>query len=138
MNFRESTPEDIKFVADRSISRSIAKHQPEQIDYCYTLEHEGVVLGVGGFRLINLTTAWCWTDWTYLTGEHITTCYRVVKEWIDVFVEEHKLKRLQCYVETDFEEGIRMVTHLGFKKEFEKPMKNFVGDKDAFLFIRII
>jgi len=138
MNFRESTPEDIEFVADHSISRGIAKCQPEQIEYCYTLEHEGKVLGVGGFRLINLTTAWCWTDWTYFTGKHIIVCYRVVKEWIDIFIEEHKLKRLQAYVECDFPEAIRMVEHLGFEKEFDKPMKNFVGDKDAFLYVRIM
>lgn len=135
MKFRETIQEDIDFVANHSISRGIAKHQPEYIDYCYTLEHEGKPLGIGGFRLINETTAWCWVDMTDLAGSHITTCYRVIKEWIDKFVKEHKIKRLQAYVEMDFTEAIRIVKHLGF--EWESDMKKFVGNKDAFMYVRI-
>lgn len=136
MNFRETTQADLDFVADNSISRGIAKRQPECIDYCYTLEHEDKVLIIGGFRLINPTTAWCWTDWTHLSKDHIVVTYRVTKEWIDIFAKEHNLRRLQCYVETDFEEALRMVGHLGF--EWESTMKNFIGDKDAYMFTRIL
>ena len=136
MEFRETTQEDLDFVADNSISRGIQKKCPEQIDYMFTLEHEGKPLGVGGFRVINPTTAWCWTDWTHLTGKHLVTSYRTVKEYIDIFAKEHKLKRLQAYVECDFTEAIRMVEHLGFTKE--STMKNFIGDKDAFMFVRIL
>jgi len=135
MKFRETTEEDILFVADHSVSRGIAKKQPECIDYCYTLEHEGVPLGIGGFRLINLTTAWAWLDVTDKAGEHIISCYRVLKEWIDIFVKEHGLKRLQAYVECDFPEAIRMVIHLGFHRE--STMLNFVGNKPAYLYVRI-
>ncbi len=115
MNFRETTQEDLDFMVNNSVSRGIQKHCPERIDYCYTLEHEGKVLGIGGFRFINTTTAWCWTDWTHLTGNHIVVSYRIIKEWIDIFAKEHGIKRLQCYIETDFTEAIRMVTHLGFE-----------------------
>lgn len=135
MKFRETTQEDIDFVADHSVSRGIAKHQPECIDYCYTLEHEDKPLGIGGFRLINLTTAWCWLDLTDLAGSHVIVCYRVIKEWIDEFVKEYGIKRLQCYVEPDFPEAIRMVKHLGF--EYESTMPYFVNDKSAEMFIRI-
>lgn len=136
MNFRETIQEDLDFVANRSVSRGIAKYQPECIDYCYTLEHEGEPLGIGGFRLINLTTAWCWVDLTDGAGRHIVVAYRVIKEWVDKFAEEHQLKRLQAYIECDFEEAIRMAQHLGF--EYESRMKNFVDNKDAFLYVRII
>ena len=136
MNFRETTQEDLDYIANHSVSRGIQKKCPEQIDYCYTLEHEGVVLGVGGFRLINKTTAWCWVDLTDESGKHIRTCYRVIKEWIDTFVKEHEIKRLQAYVELDFIEAIRMARHLGFEKE--SIMINFIGDKDAYLFTRLI
>lgn len=135
MQFRETTQKDMEFVADHSVSRGIAKHQPERIDYCYTLEHEGKVLGIGGFRLINLATAWCWCDLTDCAGGHIIVGYRVLKEWMDIFVKEHGIKRLQTYVEHDFSEAIRMVEHLGFKKE--SVMRKFVGDKDAYLYVRI-
>ncbi len=134
MIFRETTQEDLAFVADHSVSRGIAKHQPECIDYMYTLEHEGKPLGIGGFRLINLTTAWCWVDQCDLAGEHITTFYRTMKEWLDIFAKEHKIKRAQAYIETDFEQAIRLVQHLGF--EYESTMQNFVGNQPAYLYVK--
>ena len=115
MIFRESTKEDFDFVADHSVSRG--KVHPDCIDYIYTLEHEGIPLGIGGFKLMNYDTAWCWVDLTDASGCHIRSVYRVVKEWIDEFMEEKHLTRLQATVECDFEEAIRMVQHLGFKKE---------------------
>lgn len=122
-------------MANHSVSRGIAKYQPEYIDFCYTLEHKGKPLGIGGFRLINMTTAWCWLDMTDLSDTHVIVWYRVIKEWIDIFVKEHNIKRLQAYVEPDFPKAIRMVQHLGFKKE--SIMKNFMGDKDASMYVRI-
>ena len=136
MKFRETTQEDIDYVSNHSISRGIFKHQPEQTDYIYTLEHDDKPLGVGGFRLINQSTAWCWVDLTHQSGNHIISVYRVIKEWIDIFSEEHKLRRLQCYVEQDFEDARRMVQHLGFHKE--SIMKNFMGSKDADMYVRLI
>jgi len=136
MIFRETTQSDLDYLADHSVSRGIQSKQPSAIEYLYTLEHEGVPLGVGGFRLINLTTAWCWVDISEASRGHMITCYRVIKDWIDLFVEEHGIKRLQAYVEPNFPEAIRMVEHLGFEQE--SIMKNFVGDKDAAMFVRII
>ena len=83
---------------------------------------------------MNLTTAWCWVD--MLSHEDIRTSYRLIKEWIDDFAAAHELKRLQAYVECDFEEAIRLVKHLGFEKE--SIMKNFMNDKDAYMFVRIL
>lgn len=134
MNFRKMTQPDVDFVKEHSISRGIVGKQPESIDYGYTLEHEGKVLGIGGFRLINMTTAWAWTNWTHLAREHLVVAYRTVKEWLEIFAKEHNLKRLQAYVEVDFEEAIRMVTHLGFHKE--STMLNFVGNQSAYLYVR--
>ncbi len=135
MEFRETTQEDLDFMANNSVSRGIQKWQPEQAEFMFTLEHKGEVLGVGGFRLINLTTSWGWVYLSHLAGNHVIVVYRVIKEWIAKFVEDHKIKRLQCYVEMDFPEAIRMAEHLGFHKE--SVMKNFMGDKDAFMFVRI-
>lgn len=136
MKFRETTQADLDFVANNSVSRGICSKQPKSIDYCYTLEHEGKPLGIGGFRLINLTTAWCWVDMTHLAGGHIIVCYRTIKEWMAKFTEEHKLKRLQAYVEPDFPEAIRMVEHLGFERE--SIMKNFINDKDVYMYVKVI
>jgi len=134
MLFRKTTQADIDFVANNSISRGICNKQPEFIDYCYTLEHEGKPLGIGGFRLINSTTAWTWTDWTCLAGAHIIVVYRTVKEWLALFAEEHKLKRLQAYIESDFPEAIRMVERLGFHRE--SIMLNFVGNRPVYLYVK--
>ena len=135
MNFRETVQSDLDFMAENSVSRGIQKHCPEQIDYCYTLEHEGNVLGVGGFRIINPVTAWCWLDMTHLAGSHIIAGYRVIKEWMDIFAKEHKIKRFQAYVRPDFEEAIRMVQHLGFEYEFT--MKDFMPEGDAIMYKKI-
>lgn len=134
MEFRELTQEDIEAVKNDSISRGILSKQPEVIDYSYCLKHEGKIIGIGGFRLINMTTMWAWTDWTHFAGKHITVAYRTVKEYLDIFAKEHKIKRAQCYVEADFEEAIRMARHLGF--DYESTMSNFVGDKPAYMFVR--
>lgn len=136
MQFRETTVEDLNYMAEHSVSRGIQKHCPEQCDFMYTLEHDGIPYGVGGFRLINLHTAWCWVDLTDLAHENVKTSFRVIKEWIDIFAKEHNLKRLQAYVECDFTQAIRMVEHLKFKKE--SIMKNFMGDEDAYMYVRII
>lgn len=136
MEFRETIPEDLEYLANNSISRGIQKYCPEQIDYRYTLENDGIPLGVGGFQLINLTTAWCFLDLSHNAGLHVIATYRTIKDWINVFAKEHKIKRLQAYVECDFPEAISMVEHLGFHEE--SVMKNFIGDKPAFLFVRIL
>ena len=136
MKFRETTQEDIDYVKDHSISRGILDKQPERTDFCYTLEHEGKVLGIGGFRFITLTTAWCWLDVSDQNQQYWPESYPIMKEWIDIFVKEHNIKRLQAYIECDFEKAIRMVKQLGFEKE--SLMKNFVDDKDAFMYVRLI
>ena len=133
MIIREAIEEDFNHI--KSISRGIQKHCPEQVDFTYTLEHEGDPLMVGGFRLINLTTAWCWVDMSTSSRRHLRASYRTLKEWIDQFSAEHGIRRLQAYVECDFPEAVRMVEHLGFV--WESDMENFMGDKDASMYKRI-
>jgi RimJ/RimL family protein N-acetyltransferase len=132
LEFREATKEDFDFVADHSVSRG--KVHPEYIDYVYTLEHDGKPLCIGGFKMVNYDTAWCWIDITDVAGNHTIAMYRVIRDWIDSFVKEKDLTRIQATVECDFEEAIRMVRHLGFRKE--SIMKNYVNDKDAFMYVR--
>ena len=69
-------------------------------------------------------------------GSHLIEVYRAIKEWGDIFVKEHGIKRLQAYVRVDFPEGVRVVEHCGFEKEFDKPMKNFVNETDAWMYVR--
>lgn len=134
MEFRALKQEDIDAVKDDSISRGILSKQPETIDFNYTLEHEGKVLGIGGIRLINMTTAWAWVDLTHYASEHIITVYRVIREWMEILAKDKGIKRLQCYVEVDFPKSKRMVEHLGFRSKYTMP--KFVGNKSAYLYVR--
>jgi len=136
MEFRELKQEDIEAVKNNSISRGILSNQPEIVDYNYTLEHKGKILGIGGIRLINMTTAWAWVDLTHYAGEHIITVYRVIKEWMEILAKDKGIKRLQAYVETDFPEAVRVVEHLGFHQESVMP--KFVGNKFAYLYTKFI
>lgn len=135
MNFRETTQEDIDYVRTRSVSRGILNKQPDVCDFCYTLEHQGTVLGIGGIRLITPTTAWAWVDMTADAGSHIIVVYRVIKEWMGKLVEEKGIKRLQAYIEPDFPEAIRMVQHLGFEKE--SILKGFLPNGPALMYRRL-
>ena len=134
MEFREVQQSDIDYMTHNSINGDLK--QLRAIDYIYTLEHNGIPLLVGGFRLITDTTAWCWVDISHEAGNHTVTMYRTIKEWINNFVETHNIKRLQAFTRPDSEESIRMLKHLGFKPE--SAMVGFFEDGDALLFVRLI
>lgn len=135
MRIREMTQSDVEYMKGHSISRGILKNQPEQIELNYALEHEGKLLCIGGIRLINLATAWCWVDLAFESGKHTRMVYRAIKEWMLNLVEERGLKRLQAYIEPDFPEAIRMIQHLGFEKE--SILEGFLPNGNALLYKRI-
>jgi hypothetical protein len=60
---------------------------------------------------------------------------RRIREYIDIFCREHKILRLEAWVDVNFNEGLRLVKHLGFHPESRKI--NFLGkNKDAWLYVR--
>ncbi len=134
MKLRETTSEDLIYVAEHTVSRGCSA-PPEKVDFIYTLVHDSKILGAGGLKLINPTTAWCWVDITDEAQGYMTLGYRVIKEWLDELIETHKLKRLMAAIETDFEEAIRMVEHLGFERESTMPY--WRNDNSAYLYVRI-
>lgn len=136
MEFRETTPADRDFVGKHSASRGIFHKQPEVFEFCYTLEHEGKILGVGGLRLITPQVAWAHVDMTTFARPRIKTCYRVIGDVITNCARDNGVRRVQAYVDLDFPEGIRMAQHLGFKKE--STMANFIDGRPAGLYVRHI
>ena len=132
MNFRKATTEDLEFVAKHSISQGI-KENPTSVDYVYALEHEGNILGVGGFKVLNKTAAWCWMDWTSFSLYNKIMTYRVTKEWLQERTKSLGIKILMAAVREHFTEAIRTVTHLGFEKSIRLP--KFFGEEDAYLYI---
>lgn len=133
MIFEKLTQDDIEQVKNNSISRGVLSKQPDVIEYTYALKHEGKVLGIGGIMLINITTAWGWFNMTTDAKEHIITGYRVIKDWMKILCEAHGIKRLQCYIESDFPKAIRTAEHLGFI--YESTMPRFVDEKSAYLYV---
>lgn len=132
MIFREATANDLEYVAKHSISKGI-KEFPTSVDHVYTLEHEDDILGIGGFKLLNEYTAWCWMDWTNAALVYKISTYRVTKEWLNKFRKDFGLKLLMAAVREHFAEAIRTVTHLGFEKSVKLP--KFFGDEDGILYI---
>ena len=135
MVLRTLTTKDLEFMACHSVSNGIAGETPETLDYTYTLEDDGLVLVIGGLKIVNLYTAWCWFDMSEYGKKKPIAVYRCMKEWLDFTAFDLNLKRLQCAVEPDFEEAIRTVRHLGFEQE--SIMKNFFNDKDGLMFRRL-
>ena len=86
--------------------------------------------------MINLTTAWVWFDLSHEAGKHIPTVYRTIRSWMRTFMKEKGIKRLQAYIDPDFEEAIRTAEHLGFV--WESDMENFDNGKKALMYKKVI
>jgi N-acetylglutamate synthase-like GNAT family acetyltransferase len=134
MNFRVGTVEDLELMETLSINQKHDRKFEAEVDHFYTLEHDGEILGVGGFRVIVPATAWCWVDFSEYGVHHIRETYRVTRDWIDQWAKKMNIKRLQAFVKDQPNEK-RLVKHLGFEQE--SVMKNFYGDNDALMFVRI-
>ena len=134
MQLREATQADLEYMADHSISRG-QKEFPVSIDIISCLEHEGVILYVGGVKLMTPTVAWCWMDLSVESMEHLYSGYRILTEWLGKIIETHKLIRLMAAVECNFPQAIRTIEHLGFERE--SIMKNWVDGRPAFLYVRL-
>ena len=105
--------------------------------YIYTLEHDGKILGLGGYGMVTSTTCWGWVNLSHHAGSNVRAVFRTIKEWTSTFCADHGISRVQAFVRPDFPEAIRLVEHLGFT--LESTMENFYGDgNDGLLYKRII
>ena len=135
MEFREATESDLAFVGRHTISRGFFAKQPPRVEWVYALEHEGQILGVGGLKLMNPSTAWAWFDLTEFARGHMLIVYRVIRDVLTSTMAEHGLRRVMAVVEPDFPKAIRTIEHLGFERE--AILKNFYDEKDGYLYARI-
>ena len=136
MKLRPMTDTDAIYADNHSVSRGISSKEPPVVNFCQTLEDEGKIMAVGGIRLVNLTTAWCWVNLTDSAGEKPQTVFRAMQKWLDGMARTHGLNRLQAYVEVNFPEAIKMIELLGFYRE--SLMKSFVGNHDAYMYAKVI
>ena len=82
MIFRYANQKDIDYMAEHSINQTVDRKQPDGVDYVYALEHDGVLYGVGGFRIIVPSCAWCWIDLSEDAKKNMVASYRVIREWM--------------------------------------------------------
>lgn len=132
MEFREATEADLAYMGEHSTSQGCFADLPKTIDYVYAMEDQGQLLGVGGLKMMNPTTAWVWMDVAPYGKRHFHTAFRVIRTWLDSL---KGFRRLQASIAVDFSEGIRTVEHLGFHRESR--MKHFHGDTDAYCYVRL-
>lgn len=134
MIFRELEEGDLEAVSERSISHGV-KEWPSFIDLSFALEHDGVVIGIGGLKMLNPASAWAWVDLTDIAAKNIYSAYRVISEWFEILVKKVGVTRVMAAVECDFDRAILTVEHLGFERESLMP--GFFGDKDGWMYVRM-
>lgn len=134
MKIRDMTENDIKAMADVSISRGAIHEKNTWFQFNYAVEHKGEVLAIGGIRIITPTTAWAWTDLSRNSTKHMIHIYRIISNWLTTLIEDNHLDRLQTYIEMDFPEAILWIEHLGFERE--SVMKKFLNGKDVYMYAR--
>jgi len=135
MKFRAATIEDVEYFKEHSINTKVDRTDIQQMDYPYSIEDDdGVLLALGGFRMIIPSCAWCWVDLSKEGTKQIKNTYRIIRSLIDGWTKFHNVRRIQAFVR-DVEINKRLARHLGLEEECL--MKNFYGDEDAFLYARI-
>lgn len=135
MQFRQLIQSDIEYMAQHAlVGRESWKNQSGEAQYNFTLEHEGKILGIGGFIMVGKTCAISWFDMTEDAKEHIITSYRVLKEWADIFCKDHGIQRLMAFVRTGYEAGVRTCEHLGYR--FENRMPKYEDGQPFDLFVK--
>jgi len=132
MELRRLTQDDIDYVKPRSISGGNFK-MPSEFEWDFALVDEGKTLGIGGIGLLTLTTAFCWLDMAEDAKGKLLTVYRLLKEFIFKLAKTQKIRRLEAYVDCSFPEGIRLVEHLGYKRECV--CEKVLGDKPAYRYV---
>lgn len=134
MELREATESDLIFASEHTVSRGCFRERPDKIEYVSALEHEGEILMVGGIKLLNLHSAWVWMDWTEYALKYKIMCLRLVRDYLDGFMEETGVVRLMAAIEVNFPEAINTAEHLGFHREGYMP--KFAGDTAAYMYVR--
>jgi hypothetical protein len=136
MLIRNATPEDLEFVLAHSISRP-PKSMVQPDDQYVAMEHDGVVLAVGGFRMYAPGIACFWLEYSEAVRMHLVRVYQHTRDWLDTMIEAHELHRIEARVRPDFEEAQRLVEHLGFY--VESVLKNGIEPgHDALMYVKLV
>jgi len=112
-------------------------YQESGFDNQYVLEHDGQVVGVSGYRMVEETDQTAWLSWTYLDKHHRGNGFgkQMVSEVIEHFSNNEGRKlfvKVSDYVCPDhgaiYERALSLYKTLGFKTEVTN--KDFYDDKE--------
>lgn len=134
MILRNATQSDLDYIAGNNISDGLKEH-PADINVLVTIEDAGRVMAVGGLKMMNPTSAWCWINLTPQAVESIHSVYRMIGDWINKIIEDKGLIRVMAAIDPKREDCIRLCEHLGFEKE--SIMLDFFGRQPALMYVRI-
>jgi hypothetical protein len=123
IQIRDYNPDDIKSIgkikqpgmtADRLKEMAYTNYQ---LGPAKTLFIEDKILACGGFRILWPGVADVWTvvsdDIDSYKNSLIKTYWLCIGEWI----EQYDIQRVQCLVESTYEDGKRLAEYLGMKPE---------------------
>jgi len=78
--------------------------------------------------------AYVWALLSVHAARHMLEITRIIKLGLDT----SPYSRIEMYVDERFEQGQRWAEMLGFEKETEKPMRNYLpGGRGAYLYARV-
>lgn len=104
----------------------------ESLGPCFTGTVGGNVIGCAGLIMCNAQRAIAWALFTDEARRHFKSVHQAVKH----FLASQPVKRLEAYVDCDFEAGQRWTARLGFSLELDR-MRHFLPDgRDASLWVR--
>lgn len=99
---------------------------------CFTGVHEGAIVGCSGVVKQWDNRAVAWALLSDHSGKHFPRIHKAVKRFLDTV----DFKRVEAFVDYDFDQGHRWIRMLGFKPE--GVMRCFTPEgKDAVLYARI-
>jgi RimJ/RimL family protein N-acetyltransferase len=92
----------------------------------YTAFFDGKVVAVAGMVNIWNGRGLAWALFTPMALDHFTEIYKAIKR----FLEISDVRRIECFVDCEFERAHRMARKLGFVMECER-MESFTPDGRA-------
>ena len=112
------------------------KHM-ESAGPCFTLEHEGEIIGSAGIAFIWEGVGEGWMMVSPLIYKYPLTAYKETKRNLEALIATHNIHRLQIICHEWFDAAHRWAERLGFKKE--SLLEKYGVDKSNFIrYVRII
>jgi hypothetical protein len=139
MIVRPSIQSDIEYLRQNPMEEALTKYP--QLKICdqntYTAEVDGEVMVLGGIITLWSGVGEGWVILSKNCNKTPVLIYSCIKNVFKQLIKAGEFWRIQAIVRTDFPQSIKMIEHLGFKRE--GLLEKYCPDKcDAYMYARII